>query len=65
MTEEDRLADILAIVVLDRRCAEILWRVAAAARLHNQTPTGKTRACLAGCILCVALADLDDAVEDR
>jgi hypothetical protein len=33
-------------------CAEAL-------RFHNQTPTGRTRKCLSGCIACAALARLD------
>jgi hypothetical protein len=35
-------------------CAEAL-------RYHNQTPTGRTRKCLSGCIACDALTRLDGA----
>jgi len=51
------------LATLDTRLRR-LERVAEAARFHNKTPTGATRACLDGCIACEALADLDAKVED-
>jgi len=56
-------ADARAIVVAVN-LADPLWRVAEAARFHNKTPSGATRACLDGCIACAALADLDATQEE-
>ena len=53
-----------AIVAIEREAADPLWRVAEAARFHNKTPSGATRACLDGCIACAALADLDATREE-
>lgn len=41
-----------------------LESVAEAARFHNKTPNGATRACLDGCIACEALANLDATREE-
>jgi len=56
-------ADARAIVVAVN-LADDLWRVSEAARFHNKTPSGATRACLDGCIACAALADLDATREE-
>jgi len=53
-----------AILAIEVEAADPLWRVAEAARFHNKTPTGATRACLDGCIACEALAALDANVEE-
>jgi len=41
----------------EQAAAERVGRLEAILRLHNQTPTGKTRRCLPGCIACAALSE--------